>query len=76
MWWKDLSEVSGKGQEERWFDQNIEWKVRSRTKIKFLEDIWVGDIPLNVIFPRLYANSHNREQTLVELGNLISNNWE
>jgi len=24
LWWKDLSEVSGEGQEGRWFDQNIE----------------------------------------------------
>jgi len=34
-WWKDLSELCGEGEERRWFDQNIEWKVGSRSKINF-----------------------------------------
>jgi len=75
LWWKYLSEVSGEGQEGRWFDKNIKWKVRSGTKIKFWEDTCLGDTLSNVIFPRLYANSNNREQTLIELGSWISNIW-
>jgi len=50
-------------------------KVRLGAKVKFWEDTWIGDIPLNVILPRLYARSNNREQTLIELGSWISEKW-
>jgi len=54
-WWKDLREVCGEGENGRWFDQNVEWKVGSGSTIKFWEDTWIGLDPLKLRFPRLYG---------------------
>jgi len=32
--------------EESWFDNNVQWKIGSGTRIKFWEDIWLDDMPL------------------------------
>ena len=74
-WWKDLCDVCGEGEEGKWFNQNLEWKVGSGSRIKFWEDTWKGSLPLYIRFPRLYENSISKEKTLREFGEWTNNGW-
>jgi len=42
-WWKDIRKTCGSGKDKIWFEENVNWKVGSRNKILFWEDIWIGD---------------------------------
>ena len=52
------------------------WKVGSGTRILFREDIWVGDRSLKEYYPRLYANSNKKEQTISECREWDNDKWE
>ena len=61
---------------QRWFDQNVEWKVGSGFIIKFWEDTWIGLDPLKLRFPRLYGNSILKDKVIKEFGKWENNKWE
>jgi len=44
----------GEGEEGKWFDENLEWKVGLESRIMFWEDTWVGSSPLYSRFPRVF----------------------
>ena len=68
-----MNEISGEGKKKNMFDQNIEWKVRLRTKIKFKKELQ-RYVKLNVRFSGLYVNYNKREQIRTEFSNWIFNN--
>jgi len=38
-------------------------------------DKWVGETPLNIRFPRLFAISNYKDRTIIELGEREHNIW-
>ena len=59
-----------------WFDNNITWKSGDGNRILLWEDIWIRDLPLRDKYPRIFANSNQKEARLLEVGNWYENQWK
>ena len=57
----------------RWFDNNIRRVVEDGRKTFFWTDNWLGGVPLNLQFSRLYELSFNKDCLLEEMACL---GWE
>jgi len=82
VWWRDVCKTCIEGQQENWFDNCIQWKVRVGDKIKFWKDMWVEDESLDQPFPKLYMLSTIKGKTIgksgwkeMELENTMEN-WD
>jgi len=75
-WWRDIKKVTSEGQNGNWFEEIIEWKLGKGDLINFWNDKWIGEVPLKEKFPRLYANSINKEATIREIGCWNNESWE
>ena len=45
-------------------------------RIKFLEDKWVGEAPLNERFERLYSISNDKDKQIQQIGEWNTIGWE
>ena len=45
-WWMDLRSICRNGELGKWFNENLSWKIGTVNKIKFWDDIWVGECKL------------------------------
>jgi len=61
-WWRDILKVCREGGGEGWFQEQVGWKIGSGGKIRFWEDVWVGNLNLKTLFPRLFSLSLNQGQ--------------
>ena len=75
-WWRDIKKVTSEGQNGNWFEEIIEWKLGKGDLINFWNDKWIGEVPLKEKFPRLYANSINKEATIREIGCWNNESWK
>lgn len=60
---------------EDWFQEGVRRKLGRGNTVKFWEDVWVGNISLNEVFPRLYNMSEDREMMIQMLGEWQGVNW-
>jgi len=67
-WWRDIRRITSGGQRDNWFSRNIKWSVGKGNRIKFWEDIWIGEKLLKEKYPRLYTNTILKEGTLGDFG--------
>jgi len=67
-WWRDLLKVCGEGGGDRWFLKEVGWNIGCGDKVKFWEDVWIGNSNLKSIYPRLYSLSLNQRQKVEEVG--------
>jgi len=67
-WWRDLVKVCREGGGEGWFQKEIHWVLGRGDKVRFWDDVWIGDTNLRSLFPRLYALSANKNQKVEEVG--------
>jgi len=67
-WWRDLSKACGEGGDEGWFQKEVWWKVGCGDKVRFWEDVWIGNSSLKNMFPRLFTLSLNQRQKVEEVG--------
>jgi len=67
-WWRDLHKVCRKGRGAGWFQQQLVWKLGGGDKAKFWEDVWVDNINLKTLYPRLFSLSLNQGQKVEEVG--------
>ncbi|KEH19395.1 hypothetical protein MTR_8g058405 [Medicago truncatula] len=79
-WWRSLCRVRegiGEGVGS-WFDSNIPRVVGDGKNILFLHDIWTGEIPLKVKFPRLFELSVIQECSVEEMLRVMGEDdgWE
>ena len=51
-------------------------KVGVGNKLKFWEDRWIGDEPLNCGLPRLYMISNSKDQTIGQIGSWDEGTWK
>jgi len=74
-WWRDLRSISGNSEGGQWFNKNLIWSVGSGSKIYFWEDVWVGVTTLKVTYPRIYANSIQKNLKIQDFGEWQGQNW-
>jgi len=79
-WWQFLSRIRegiGEGVES-WFENNIRRIVGDGRGTLFWHDIWVGEIPLKLKFPRLFALFATKECWVEEMVSVMGANggWE
>jgi len=67
-WWRDFHKVCMEGRGQGWFQAEMGWKLGRSDRVKFWEDVWVGNTNLKSVFPRLYSLSCNQSQTVEEVG--------
>jgi len=67
-WWRNLRKVCMQGGGQGWFQAEMSWRIGHGDKIKFWEDVWIGNTNLKSEFPRLYSISCNQTQTVEEVG--------
>ena len=67
-WWRDLKKVCRDGGGEGWFQEQVGWKVGRGDKVRFWEDVWVGNSNLKTSYPRLFSLSLNQGQKVDEVG--------
>ena len=63
-WWRDLRKVCMQGGGQGWFQAEMSWGIGCGDRIKFWEDVWIGNTNLKSEFPRLYSISCNQTQTV------------
>jgi len=75
LWWRMISSVcGGVGMwVGSWFDDDVRKVVGGGHNTFFWTGNWVGGVPLQVIFPRLFSLVENRWVTVVEM---VSRGWE
>jgi len=74
-WWRDLFKVCGEDGGDGWFLKEIGWKLGCRDKVKFWEDVWVGNSSLKSMYLRLYSLSLNQGQKVEEVGEWVDSVW-
>ncbi|KAK2354046.1 hypothetical protein QL285_091613 [Trifolium repens] len=71
-WWIDICNID---KDADWFSRAVKKKVGNGRFTKFWSDIWVGDQPLCIRFPRLYGISNQQGECIQNMGVLIDNRW-
>jgi len=67
-WWRDLLKICREGGGNGWFLNEIGWILGRGDKVKFWEDVWVGNSNLKKMFPRLFSLSLNQGNKVEEVG--------
>jgi len=75
-WWRDLLKVCKEGGGDGWFQEEVGWKLGSGDKVRFWEDVWVGNSNLKSMFPRLYSLSLNQGQKVEVVGVWEESTWK
>ncbi|XP_068475121.1 uncharacterized protein [Phaseolus vulgaris] len=58
-----------------WFQAEMSWRIGHGDRVKFWEDVCVGNTNLKSEFPRLYSLSCNQSQTVEEVGGWERDVW-
>jgi len=75
-WWRDLVKVCREGGGEGWFQKEVHWKLGRGDKVRFWEDVWIGDTSLKSLFQRLYSLSVNQEHKIEDVGAWEGSEWK
>ena len=75
-WWRDIKKICREGEGEGWFQEELRWKLGRGDKIRFWEDVWVGNTSLKTCFQRLYTLTANQEQEVEEAGVWEGFEWQ
>jgi len=70
-----LAQCLSGGWRRRVVHKEIGWKLGCGDKIKFWEDVWIGNCNLKTLFPRLYSLSLNQGQKVEEVGVWEESGW-
>ncbi|XP_057428588.1 uncharacterized protein LOC130722016 [Lotus japonicus] len=58
------------------FINGLACKVGDGMGVRFWDDVWVGEIALRTMFPRIYAMSTQKKSAVAEVGNRVGGRWE
>jgi len=75
-WWRDLVKVCREGGGEGWFQKEVHWKLGRGDKVRFWEDVWIGDTSLKSLFQRLYSLSVYQEYKIEDVGVWEGSEWK
>jgi mannosylglycoprotein endo-beta-mannosidase len=68
LWWKDLCGIDEWGDSPNWLEEVVERRIGNGRLTRFWKDVWIGNTPLCVKFPRLFSLSLQKE---VMVGDLL-----
>ena len=68
--------VCREGEGEGWFQKEVGWNVGCGDKVRFWEDVWVGNANLKTMYLRLYYLSLNKGQKVGEVGVWEESVWQ
>ncbi|KAK7261161.1 hypothetical protein RIF29_27466 [Crotalaria pallida] len=80
-WWVDVASATkqtiegSNTQEVDWFEDRLWLDLGDGHKASFWHDKWVGDKPLNVIFPRLFRLAVNKDALVKDCGFWVRDYW-
>jgi len=74
-WWRDIVKVCREGGGDGWFQEELRWKLGKGDKVRFWEDVWVGESNLKTSFQRLFSLSVNQDQKMEEVGEWEGTDW-
>jgi hypothetical protein len=66
LWWRNLISLE-EGAGGNWFTNSVRRKIGNGVNTRFWKDKWLGDIPLSILFPRLYSLSCCKEAMVREV---------
>jgi len=58
-----------------WFQEEVRWKLGRGDKVRFWEDVWIGDSSLKSLLHRLFSLSVNQEQKVEDVGEWEGTDW-
>jgi hypothetical protein len=67
LWWKDLCALDDWGENPHWLDDVVVRRLGNGRQTRFWRNVWIGDDPLCVKFPRLFSISLQKEACVDEL---------
>jgi len=74
-WWRDIVKVCKEGGGEGWFQNELRWKLGRGDKIRFWEDVWVGESTIKAKFQRLFTLSMNQGRKVEDVGVWEGTDW-
>jgi mannosylglycoprotein endo-beta-mannosidase len=67
LWWHDVRNLEVGVNNSNWVVENIVRSLGNGLSIRFWRDVWIGDSPLCLKFPRLYSLSMQKDVCVGEL---------
>lgn len=76
IWWRDIKKVCGR-EDDIWFDEMVEWKIRDGSHTRFWKDRWSGSVSerLQHKFVRLFHNSKQKEECVEKMDTWRNGRW-
>jgi mannosylglycoprotein endo-beta-mannosidase len=62
LWWKDICSLEGWVDSTNWLEDVIVRRLGNGMHTQFWKDVWIGDSPLCIRFPRLYSISLQKNE--------------
>lgn len=57
----------GLGKAREWYERGTKWRLGNGKKIRFWHDVWLGNCPLKIKFPKLFRISRQQDWSVMEL---------
>jgi hypothetical protein len=67
IWWKNIISLEKEVVGKNWLVDSVRRKVGNGVTTLFCSSIWIGNVPLKVMFPRLYSLSNQKESMVADL---------
>jgi mannosylglycoprotein endo-beta-mannosidase len=67
LWWKDARNLEVGENNSNWVVDNIVRRLGNGLSIRFWKEVWIGDSPLCLMFPRLFSLSLQKDACIGEL---------
>jgi hypothetical protein len=71
-WWLDICTLD---KDSNWFVEAVVKEVGNGNNTLFWKEVWIGNQPLFVQFPRIYGISNQKSNTILSLGSWVDGVW-
>jgi hypothetical protein len=65
-WWKSLINLDKEVPGKNWLMESIRRKVGDEAKTPFWTSKWIGNVPLAMVFPKLFSLSNHKEGMVLD----------
>jgi hypothetical protein len=66
-WWKNIVDLDKVVPGNNWFVESVIRKVGNGNSTLFWSTKWIGEVPLALVYPRLYSLSNQKDCKVVDL---------
>ncbi|KAK2414852.1 hypothetical protein QL285_037392 [Trifolium repens] len=66
-WWKDICAIEDCVQSKKWFAEASKRRVNNGVSTFFWSQVWIGEVALAEVFPRLFSLSREKEAVVSEV---------